>query len=89
VSAATLLAIVLLCACPSNRKVTRIRMDMPYDELVDRVGQPDMQTVMDSGTVVYYYTSWRGESGEETKEHYCVTVRDGRVTRYGVCPAEK
>jgi hypothetical protein len=62
---------------------------MTFNELVDKVGQPDMRTVLDSGKVVYYYTSWRGERDGAENDHYCVTLRDGQVVRHGTCPARK
>ncbi len=85
----TAVVALMLPACPSSRKVTRIHMDMTFDALVERVGQPDMKTQMDSVTTVYYYTKWQGEPRDGPAQYYCVTVTAGRVARHGVCPAAK
>jgi len=89
-AAAACLALLVLSACPANRRVTRLYPGMSFDEMVERVGLPDLKTVMDSAVTVYYYTDWRGaDKVEGPAQYYCVFVRDSAVERFQLCPAAK
>ena len=71
-----LAALLLQSSCGPH--IRRARMGMSYDEMIDRVGDPVLRTVVDSSTTVYYYEASSGDAEVAGNEYYCIQVTNGK-----------